>query len=322
MSTEIPEPAPQTPAADQSGDSGPAGPTAAGGDPAAGLGAPDGVWQQPPPAAPASAGLPRDLIRTAMRDLTALLSVTAVSALLSLAVGAMWVWLAPAALGTLTQGGVYYTSPESKEFIGQDGTLGVICAVTGLLMGIGVYFLTNRRGSVGAVVGLAGGGLLGGYLATIAAGKFGPGHGKTIQQMIVGMHDNTTFALPLQLRAVGMIWFWPLAAVLVYLLMVTFFGPLDPAPEPTPQWEPQAWPQPDSQQGPSQPDGQPWPGAGEQQEQAYPAPYEEPAPPFHNGFTPGPSAPPRPTEPGFGQEPGTGVGPDSALGPDEVDRRQ
>ena len=297
MSTEIPEPAPQAPAADQpdrpdpagpagsagtdgpTGRGGPAGldgPTAVGaadGGPAAYPGQPDEVWQQPAEVN-GSAGLPKRLLPVTVPDSRAMVSVAAVSVLLSVAVAGLWVWLAPAVQGTLTQGAVYYTSPESKTFIGQDGTLGVICFVLGLLLGVAAYLVFGKRASVGAVIGLAGGGLAGGYLATKLGDTFGPGHGKTIQQMVIGMHENTTFALPMQLRAVAMIWLWPLAAIAVYFLLAIMLGPVDP-PQPQPQWAPDDWQQqgqlpeygqagqPGQQQG--QPGQQPWPDQPDQQ---------------------------------------------------------
>jgi hypothetical protein len=178
-----------------------------------------------------AAGLPAPAERRRFAfagDLGAGAATAVVSLIVSIAVGALWAALAPSVQGTLSQGGVFYTSPEGKSFIGQDATLGIICAVVGLLLGTLAFFAFRGRGSVGAVLGLAGGGIAGGYLATKAGTQFGPGHGDSIQKMIVGMAENTTFALPMQLRAVGMLWFWPLAAVVIYYILTLIFGPIDP----------------------------------------------------------------------------------------------
>jgi hypothetical protein len=307
MSTEIPEPAPQAPAADQPDQSAPAGQLAAGSLSADGASA-QGAWLTAPEAsdaaeASAAAGLPK-LPLVGFADLRAAVLVAVVSVVLCLPVAALWVWLAPAVQGTLSQGAVYYTSPESKEFVGQDGTLGIICFVLGLLCGGLGYVLFHKKGAAGAALGLAGGGLLGGYLATKAAGVFGPGHGKTILQMVVGMHDNTVFSLPLQLRAVGVLWFWPLAAIAVYLILTILLGPVEPTSDPSAAGA-------DGTQGAEW--TQSWPGSGAA---AAATPVGSPYPdePASARADPGLAGP-------VGAAPGR-PDPDSDLLPDEVDRGQ
>jgi hypothetical protein len=218
MSTEIPEPSSLSPDADPAG-------------------------------LPAPAGRRRFAVAG---DLRAFLATALGSLILCIPVGALWAALAPSVQGTLSQGGVYYTSPEGKTFIGQDTTLGIICAVLGLALGTLAFFLFRGKGSVGAALGLAVGGLAGGYLATKAGTLFGPGHGDSLQKMIVGMADNTVFALPMQLRAVGMLWFWPLAAIFMYYILTLIFGPIDPDLQPPQQ--PAAWAYPVQQEQQAQQD--------------------------------------------------------------------
>lgn len=312
MSTEIPEPAPQAPAADQPEQSAPAGWPAAGAPGGDGASAVE-AWPAAPEAsgaaeASAAAGLPQAPL-VALADLRAAVLVAVVSVVLCLPVAALWVWLAPAVQGTLSQGAVYYTSPESKEFVGQDGTLGIICFVLGLLCGGLGYVLFHKRGAVGAVLGLAGGGLLGGYLATKVAGVFGPGHGKSILQMATGLHDNTVFSLPLQLRAVGVLWFWPLAAIAVYLILTILLGPVEPTADPAAVGA-------DGTQGAEW--AQTWPGSGAADAAAAtPAgsPYPDEPAPAQADPDPGLAGP-------VGSAPGR---PDPAASdflPDEVDRGQ
>ena len=197
---------------------------------------------------PDPAGLPAPVERRRIAfvgDLGAAGVTALVSVILSVPVGALWAALAPSVQGTLSQGGVYYTAPEGKSFIGQDATLGIICAVVGLALGTLAFFVFRNKGTVGAALGLAGGGIAGGYLATKAGRQFGPGHGEAIQKMIVGMADNTVFALPMQLRAVGMLWFWPLAAIFMYYILTLIFGPIEPElnqPQ-QPAWT-YPWPEP------------------------------------------------------------------------------
>lgn len=238
-------------------------------------------------------------------DLRAFLATAVVSLVLCIPVGALWAALAPSVQGTLSQGGVYYTSPEGKTFIGQDATLGIICVVLGLALGTLAFFLFRGKGSVGAALGLAVGGLAGGYLATKAGTLFGPGHGNSIQKMIVGMPDNTVFALPMQLRAVGMLWFWPMAAIFMYYILTLIFGPIDPDLQPPQQ--PAAW-------------AYPWP-QGQQT-----APEQQAAPLVHSNGQATPADPTgqidqpsaEPTEPAAPVEPVTA----SPVLPDEVDRRK
>ncbi|HEV2636884.1 MAG TPA: hypothetical protein VGX23_17155 [Actinocrinis sp.] len=256
MSTEIPEPAPQAPAEEQSGPraADPDGRAAADqtgeADPAEPGGAPGGgpdqaeAWQVRAAAEPASAGLPGLLVGAAM-DVVALLSTAAISVLLSVPVAWIWVQLAPAVQGVVIPGNLDYAAPESEGPIGQDVTLGIICLVVGLLAAAAAFLVFRRKGTVGAVLGLAGGGLGGGYLAAELAGWFGPGHGRSLQQMIVGLPADKVIDLPLHLRATGVLWFWPVAAIALYLLLVVLFGPVEPQPA-----DPQAWPDPAGQEWP------------------------------------------------------------------------
>jgi len=247
--------------------------------------------------APDDADLPvpaRRPVLAVLPDLRAFAVTAVVSVILSIPVGALWVWLAPPVQGTLSQGSVYYTSPEGKSFIGQDGTLGFICLGLGLVLGALGFVFFRHRGTIGAALGLGAGGILGGYLATKVGTQLGPGHGGSIQGMLTGMANNTTFALPMQLRAVGMLWFWPLAATGLYFLLTLLLGPIEQDPQPT--QEQAAW--------------------GQQQPWTLP-----PAAPAPNELSPAPTglseAESNGTEPVT--EPASEA---SAVLPDEVDRRQ
>jgi hypothetical protein len=292
MSTEIPEPASQAPAVD---------PAAVGG-PVAGHAAVDLPAELPGDlsgdiAGDVSGDVSGRLSAVPWRaDLRALVVTAVVSIVMCLPVAALWVWLAPPVQGTLSQGEVYYTSPEGKTFIGQDGTLGVICCVVGLLLGAVAFAVYRKGGGLGAAIGLAGGGIAGGYLATKAGTEFGPGHGSPVVAMIAKMADDTTFDLPMQLRAVGMLWFWPLLAVALYFILTMLFGPVDPDPAA----EQAAW-------------GQAW---AQQQAQGQAEPEQ-----FQTGQTTSDlqvAAPQTNACPAAQAESGA----DSALGPDEVDRGQ
>ena len=88
------------------------------------------------------------------------------SALLGVLAGFLWHWLAPKVPLYADSSAVYLKDPEGEQAIGADGTFALLGAGFGLVSAVIAYLLTRRRsGGVGVAVGLAGGGLLGGYLA-------------------------------------------------------------------------------------------------------------------------------------------------------------
>jgi hypothetical protein len=187
-------------------------------------------WATPLPS-PHEDGLPQPGPRAVPRaDLAAFAVVAAAGLALAFAVAALWRWAAPAVLGTVSQGSAYLVAPEGKTFVAHDGWYALFACLAALLLAVFAFLRYRAAGSVGAVIGLATGGIAGGYLAAWFGGELGPGRG-SISRAVAGVADGKTFALPLTLRATGVIWLWPAVAAGLFFFLVLLFGPNEPQPE-------------------------------------------------------------------------------------------
>ncbi|HEU5354049.1 MAG TPA: hypothetical protein VFU65_06290 [Actinocrinis sp.] len=171
-------------------------------------------------------------------DATALAVVAVASVALSFGVGALWRSLTPAVQGVVNQGGVYYAAPEGETFVARDGWFALFACLAAILLALFAFLRYRRGGSVGAAIALAGGGIGGGYLAAWFGAQIGPGGG-SILQAAHGVANGATFALPMSVRAIGVIWLWPAVAAGVFFFLMLLFGPSDPEPEHLqfPGWE-------------------------------------------------------------------------------------
>lgn len=158
-------------------------------------------------------------------------------------VGAVWRALAPVVTGMVSISGgqksAFLVNPETKGFVGQDGTFAICAVVAGVLLALTAFAWFRRRGPVGAALALAGSGIGAAYFASWFGGWLGPGHG-SIVSAAQNVPNNGTFDLPLQLGATGVMWLWPAVAVGLYFLLMLVFGPTDPDPADEqhafPQW--------------------------------------------------------------------------------------
>jgi hypothetical protein len=159
-------------------------------------------------------------------------------------VGVVWRALAPMVTGVVSISGgqksAFLVDPETKGFVGQDGTFAVCAVVAGALLGLAAFTWFRRRGPVGAALALAGAGIGAAYLASWFGSWLGPGHG-SIFAAAQNVPNNGTFDLPLQLGATGVLWLWPAVAVGLYFLLMLVFGPTDAddredPPPAFPQW--------------------------------------------------------------------------------------
>ncbi|MFF0449498.1 ABC transporter permease [Streptomyces sp. NPDC004609] len=203
---------------------------------------PDGnPWQAPPngpvpphghytgdvPGAPADGGGPG--LRADLRD--GVIVVVAV-ALLGIALGLLWQWLAPKVPLISDGEAVFLTDTEGEESIGSDGTFALLGMVFGVITAAGVFWF-RRRGGVVLVAALALGGLLGSLLAWRTGMWFGPTSDVVAHAKQVG--EGVPFDAPLKMKAYGVLLAWPLAAMVGHLLLTALFGPRDPSP--LPDWD-------------------------------------------------------------------------------------
>ena len=158
------------------------------------------------------------------------LVVTLAGIVLGVALGLLWVWLAPR-IPLYTDGkAVYLKHPEGEEAVGADGTFVLLALALGVLLGAAVFW-ARRRGGVGLVVGLAVGGVLGSLLAWRLGVWFGPTSDLVAHARAAG--KGTVFDGPLELRAKGALLALPFAALLVHLGLTALFGRREPQPEVT-----------------------------------------------------------------------------------------
>ncbi|MFD6435249.1 DUF2567 domain-containing protein [Streptomyces venezuelae] len=191
---------------------------------------PHGPWQTP--AQPSGATSPHgygrdgDGLRAEVVQAAVIMVAVAVAGVL---LGALWMWLAPRVPLVSDGKAVYLKDTEGEQAIGTDGTFTLLSLGFGLVSGV-VVFLLRRRGGIPLVVGLAVGSLLGALLAWRVGIFLGPetdvvAHAKSVGKGVV-------FDAPLELKAMGTVLAWPVAALAVHLGLTGLFGPRDPEPYP------------------------------------------------------------------------------------------
>lgn len=148
------------------------------------------------------------------------------------ALGLLWLWLAPRIPLVSDGKAVYLKDSEGEQAAGGDGTFVVLALAMGVLSGA-LAFWRCRRGGVGIVLGLAVGAGLGSLLAWRLGVWLGPTTDLVAHAKAVGV--SKAFDAPLELRAKGALLAWPIAATLAHLGLTTAFGPRDP--EPVPHWD-------------------------------------------------------------------------------------
>ncbi len=185
--------------------------------------------------------------------------VVLASTVMGVALGLLWLWLAPNVPLVSTDKAVFLKDTEGEEAVGADGTFALLALAFGAVSAA-LAFWFNRRGGIPLVVGLALGGLFGSLLAWGIGVWFGPTDDVVAHAREVG--EGVTFDAPLELGAKGALLAWPLAALLVHLALTALFGARDPEPE-SPHWGMPAYgPPPGPAAGAPGPDAGPGPGAG------------------------------------------------------------
>ncbi|ETK36420.1 hypothetical protein MPTA5024_09050 [Microbispora sp. ATCC PTA-5024] len=141
-------------------------------------------------------------------NLTAIAVTVLVLALLGAVAGLVWSALAPATRYVLIDGGPQLADPETQTLIDADGWFTVVTGAAGLLSGAGAYVLSRRR-PVEALVALAGGGLLAGYVALLV-GRTAKGTAQAAGPA------GLTATSSLTVTAHGVMFAWPLLATGVF----------------------------------------------------------------------------------------------------------
>jgi hypothetical protein len=141
-------------------------------------------------------------------NLTTLVMTVLALALLGVVAGFVWSALSPTSQYVMTDTGPQLADLETQTLIQADGWFAVVGLVCGLLCGVAAYVLA-RRTPIAALLGLAGGGLLAGYVALLV-GSSAKG---TIQ---AAGPSGVTMTTSLGLTAHGVLFVWPVAATGIF----------------------------------------------------------------------------------------------------------
>ncbi|MFI7362546.1 ABC transporter permease [Streptomyces sp. NPDC050149] len=164
-------------------------------------------------------------LRTELRR-AALVAVAVTVA--GLALGLLWLWLAPRIPLVSDDTAVFLSDSEGEEAIGADGTFALLALAFGAVSA-GLAFWFHRKGGIALVVALAVGGVLGSLVAWQLGTRLGPTDDVVAHAREVG--KGVIFDAPLELHAKGALLAWSLAAMAVHLGLTAVFGPRDPEPE-------------------------------------------------------------------------------------------
>jgi hypothetical protein len=162
-----------------------------------------------------------------LRDFAVTVLVLAVAGLVA---GVLWSLAAPRAPLLVTAEGVRLADPSTQALIEADGWFAVITGVAGLACGVAGYLLSRRR-PMPVLLGLAGGGVLAGFLARWLGGVVNVGSAS----VAAPAGGGTVVQSALTLTATGVLVSWPLLAVAVYGLLSAIATRDDP---PGPHFDP------------------------------------------------------------------------------------
>jgi hypothetical protein len=154
-------------------------------------------------------------------------------AVCGIALGLLWLWLAPRIPLVSDGKAVYLKDTEGEEAAGGDGAFVLLGLGLGALAAV-VAFWRCRTGGLGVVLGLTVGALLGSVIGWRLGVWLGPPQNLVAHAKAVG--PNKVFYGPLELRAKGALLAWPIGATLTHLALTSAFGPRDPDPGPEP-WD-------------------------------------------------------------------------------------
>ncbi|WP_405596580.1 hypothetical protein [Streptomyces sp. NBC_01410] len=184
-------------------------------------------WQKPP-AGPGFYEPEMQDVADLKRDTRDAILVVVALTVLGVALGLLWLWLAPRVPLISSDKAVFLKDTEGEEAVGADGTFALLALGFGAVSAAAVFFF-RRRGGIALVVALALGGLFGSLLAWGTGEWFGPTDDVVAHARAVG--EGVTFDAPLELKARGALLAWPVAAMVVHLALTALFGPRDPEPD-------------------------------------------------------------------------------------------
>jgi hypothetical protein len=147
---------------------------------------------------------------------------TLVVALLGVPVGLLWQAISPSVRYVVIGGEPVLADPESQALISTDGRFAILTGLAGVVCGVIAYivagraFTAVRRVEVVILLGLACGGIAAALLAWRAGHSVGLG---TFQRLVAHAKDGDFVKGVADLKALGVLVCWPLAAVGMFGLL-------------------------------------------------------------------------------------------------------
>jgi DivIVA domain-containing protein len=129
--------------------------------------------------------------------------------------GLAWKLVAPLPQFQVVDGRALSSEFDVESAIAADGWFAICAAVAGIVSAV-VVFAAVRAARISALVGLTVGGLLASVLAWRVGVAIGP---DSVRAAAAGLKDGQTFSGPLELSALGVLFSWPLTAVIVYFAL-------------------------------------------------------------------------------------------------------
>jgi DivIVA domain-containing protein len=149
--------------------------------------------------------------------------------------GFVWEMLTPLPQFQVVDGRVLSSEFDVESAIAADGWFVICAAVAGIVSAV-VVFAVVRAARISALVGLT----LGGLLASVLAWRVGMALGPdSVRAAAAGLKDGETISGPLRLSALGVIFAWPLTAVIGYFALAAGLDSSDnsrPAAASTSTW--------------------------------------------------------------------------------------
>ena len=129
--------------------------------------------------------------------------------------GVIWEMVTPLPQFQIVDGRALSSEFDVESAIAADGWFAICAAVAGIVSAA-VVFAAVRAARISALVGLTLGGLLASVLAWRVGVELGP---DSVRAAAAGLKDGETFSGPLELSALGVLFSWPLTAVIVYFAL-------------------------------------------------------------------------------------------------------
>jgi len=148
------------------------------------------------------------------------LRVTLAVLLAGVPTGVIWWLLAPEPRLVVRAEGIFFAG-ESESAVAADGWFAICAATAGLVAAVAVFALT-RRARVGALLGLAAGGVGASLLAWWLGGVLGPAG---VREAAAGLAVGARFDGPLRISARGVLLIWPLVSVVAYFALTAGLEP-------------------------------------------------------------------------------------------------